>query len=155
RIDAAGRRPVRGAADERAPRRGHRARRRLMDDPNLTCTDEQRSLRAWQEGLNGLDYLEVSDDQRTLTLFLFDGVPQDFDAGNVRIEGGAAGTAVEVTEVIRCGDSDEEREDQVEVVVRLPGDFSTYTLRVVKPDAHGRPGHEPRDDFDPRYDRLA
>src|SRR5262249_30628183 len=115
RIDAAGRRPVRGAADERAPRRGHRARRRLMDDPNLTCTDEQRSLRAWQEGLNGLDYLEVSDDQRTLTLFLFDGVPQDFDAGNVRIEGGAAGTAVEVTEVIRCGDSDEEREDQVEV----------------------------------------
>ncbi len=127
-----------------------------MDDPRLICNDVQRTVRAWREALNGLDYLDVSEDQRVLTLFFFDTVPPEFGPGNVRIESDdATGTSVEVSDVIRCGDEDSERADQVEVFVRQPGDFSTYTLQVVKADARGRPGREPLDDFDPRYGRLT
>ncbi|MGN6810834.1 MAG: putative baseplate assembly protein, partial [Thermomicrobiales bacterium] len=43
------------------------------------------------------------------------------------------------------------------VTVDRPGDFSTYTLRLVKSGPHGRPGERPFDHaegFDPRYTRL-
>ena len=40
-----------------------------MKDLTLFCKDELRRRKVRAATLNGLDYLEVSDDQRTLTVF--------------------------------------------------------------------------------------
>lgn len=78
---------------------------------------------------NGIDYLEVSDDQLTLTVhFLHDlsTVPgaATLSAANVRIEGGTRITDVRVLAAVPAADT-------LTVTVNTPGDYSTYRLRLV------------------------
>jgi len=55
----------------------------------LICHNEQRRERVRQHRqLNGIDYLEVSKDQRTLTVYFLGKAPVEIGAKNVRIEGG-------------------------------------------------------------------
>jgi baseplate J-like protein len=84
--------------------------------------------------LNGIDYLEVSPDQKTLSIhFLFPlpgqtgGIPASpaLSAGNIIIEGGIRITGIRLQGPVASAGK------VLTVKVNAAGDFSTYTLRLV------------------------
>jgi hypothetical protein len=112
-------------------------------------TDLRRALVRETKVVNGIDYLEVSDDQRSVFVHFVlpltgpDRVPAGPALGpeNIVIAGGVRRRDIEVTGVSASG-------DVLTVDVSIDGDFSTYTLtlRGTDPDYPERP---PRG-FDPR-----
>src|SRR5882672_7741316 len=125
-----------------------------MKGPMLACLDEGRRLEVRSQGLNGLDYLEVSEDQLTLTVVFIGKAPEDIGRANVRIDGGRRVRGIRVLEVRLCIEDDPDLDDCMRVTVDRPGDFSPYTLSVVRADARGRATHFPLEGFDPRYSHL-
>jgi predicted phage baseplate assembly protein len=119
----------------------------------VQCRDEQRRHQVRRRGLNGLDYLEVSEDQRVLTVYFLGKAPAEIDQVNVRIDGGIQVRDIEVVDVRFCRQDDPELDDCMKLVVDRPGDFSTYTLRVVEVDGRRTPTG-PFRGFDPRYAAL-
>jgi hypothetical protein len=132
-----------------------------MRNMDLICKDEQRRQEVRKSPLNGLDYLEVSDDQLTLTVYFLDKAPQTIQKENVIIDGGSRVTGISVDEISVRRVEDEERDDCMMVWVDKFGDFSTYTLclveideykrPIVEIDAQGREKYRPLSGFDPRY----
>ncbi len=121
---------------------------------DLICQNEKRreAVRK-QTQLFGLDYLEVGEDQRTLSVhFLGKAPPGEIGPGNVVIEGGRRIRDIRVVGADPERTDDPELDDTLEVVVDRPGDFSTYTLRIVERDEQGHP--QPHPEFDPRYDSV-
>ena len=120
----------------------------------LICSDRLRRKRVRQhQELNGLDYLEVGSDQRTLTVYFLGKMPVDLQPANVIIEGGRRirDLQVETVDVVR--DEAAESDSYMEVTVNKAGDFSTYTLRVVEgKNENGEWIRHPS--FDARYDRV-
>lgn len=116
------------------------------------CCDEKRRGRvAAHATLNGIEFLEVSDDagapvevrQRTLFVhFLKDLAAGSLVVENVTIEGGERIRPVVVTKITIAPSGDDK---VLAVEVKEPGDFSTYALRLVK---IGEP-ELPPDGFDP------
>lgn len=88
--------------------------------------------------LNGIDFLEVEDDQTTLTvtfvhdLALTPGTP--LTEANVEITGGVRVKNPRVTQVSASA-------NRLQVHVAAPGDFSPYLLRLVSSAAGDRPPH--------------
>jgi len=120
----------------------------------LDCRDERRRDAVRQATLNGLDYLEVSGDQLTLTVYFLGKAPGRIAKENVRIEGGERVTDIRVVDLTVQRQDDPETDDWMEVTVDRLGDFSTYTLRLIALDERGRPTGEPLQGFDPRYASL-
>ncbi len=104
----------------------------------------------------GMDYLDVSDDTCTLTVYFLGKAPKTITKDNVRIEGGRRIRDITVVDVKVHREKGPERDDYMRVMVDKPGNFSTYTLRLVMPgiDAQGQPIDVPLEDFDPRYAQL-
>ena len=121
-----------------------------MTATSIDCRDDARRAAVRAASLNGLDYVEVSEDQRTLTVYFLGKAPVDIDESNVRIEGGRRVRDVRVLDVTVHREPRRGRDDWMDVLVDRPGDFSTYTLRLVD---SGR-GNRPLDGFDPRYAAL-
>jgi hypothetical protein len=121
---------------------------------SVICHDDQRRQEVRAKARNGLDYLEVCTDQLTLTVYFLGQAPENISTANVRIDGGVRIRDLNVIEAEVVLREDPELDDYLRVRVDRLGDFSTYTLRLVKTDEFGRPGHEPLDDFDPRYSQL-
>ena len=128
----------------------------MKSGPALTCRDERRrykvrAAKAW----NGLDYLEVGDDQRELTVFFLDKAPESLE--NLRQENisirpcGPGGREVQVVGWHICRLEDDERDDCLHITVDRPGGFSSYELCLVEVDEHGRPTGKPLAGLDPRY----
>jgi hypothetical protein len=132
-----------------------------MNTPQL-CDD--RSPRRWKlraqreqayhSVLNGFDYLEVSEDQRTLTVYFFRELTQELSEGNFRIDGGRRIREIRVIRVSLPDDEQADGEAFLIITVNKPGDFSTYTVSVVEKDEQGRPTQRPLTGFDPRYSSL-
>ena len=118
-----------------------------MNNPTVTCQDERRRHKARAADFNGLDYLEVSADQRKLTVYFLGKAPEGITRKNVRITGGRRIRDVRVVDVRLCRQDDPERDDCMIVTVDRPGDFSTYELCLLGL------GEEVR--IDPRYACLA
>ncbi|MGL4610256.1 MAG: putative baseplate assembly protein [Trueperaceae bacterium] len=117
----------------------------------LHCEQENRRAEVRKNpNLNGLDYLEVSGDQRTLTIYFLDKVP-DLKKENIRITGGRRITNINVVDIDICRSQDPERDACLTVRVNKPGDFSCYKLCIVALDERGRPTDQPHPEFDPRY----
>jgi hypothetical protein len=125
----------------------------MSESETLRCADETRRQRARQVGLNGLDYVEVSADQRTLTLYFLQKAPANLDSRNFVIQGGRRVRNIAVTGVKVNPSGRKDRDDSVDLTVSEPGDFSIYTLRVVEPPREGHP-LRPLGGFDPRYAAL-
>jgi hypothetical protein len=125
-----------------------------MNQPTLRCKDEQRRDRVRQQSWNGLDYLEVSDDQRSLCVYFLGSVPDNIAKDNVRIEGGQRIRDLQVTDVQPQIQDDPTLDSYLKVFVDRAGDFSTYTLRLVKSELDDRGQLQPLDGFDPRYAQL-
>lgn len=118
---------------------------------DLSCSDERRREIDRRTKWNGIDWIEVEeDDRRHLCLHFLAGVPKNLKAENFVIRGGTHIRDIHV--VGRPKVSSPAREDScLDLTVDKAGDFSTYTLCIVALDAHGHPTGEPPEHFDPRY----
>ena len=125
-----------------------------MSPPILTCTDDERRKRVRAEGAGGLDYVEVSPDQLTITLYFIGAAPSDLRRENVRIDGGRHVRDIEVIDISVGEPEDPEQDGWVDVRVDRPGDYSTYTIRLLALDASGEQTTEPLPGLDPRYAEL-
>lgn len=120
----------------------------------LVCRNERRREAVRKEPkLNGLDYLEVSADQHTLTVYFLGKAPVSLEPSNVVIEGGRRIRDIKVKKITVTQTKLAELDDFMEVVTDKEGDFSTYTLRVVDGrDKEGNWKRHPK--FDAHYDRV-
>jgi hypothetical protein len=118
------------------------------------CANPRRAALVRDHGsLNGIDYLEVLDAdaptedmrQRILELHLFK--PAALTRDNIRFEGGVRVVPIRL-------ESDPEVDVADNTLIRLTvverGDFSTYTLRLVR----GEDDASPPDDFDPQLSAI-
>jgi hypothetical protein len=142
-----------------------------MSRPEI-CIAEKRRERVRAANLNGLDYVEVEDDQQTLAAYFLGKAPPAIEVeghparspigkANVRIEGGSRIRDLRIVDVAVHRNDNPREDDWLEVKVDQPGDVSPYTLRLVATDEHGHPivdrdeaGREdfrPFPGFDPRY----
>jgi hypothetical protein len=118
---------------------------------DLDCRVPSRRTFTRDAGWNGLDYLEVSDDQTRLDLYFLGRAPEGLTAANVRITGGRRIRDVGVRDVAVMPSDDPRQDDYARVTVDRPGDFSTYRLCLVETDDRGRATDAPLQGFDPRY----
>lgn len=96
------------------------------------CDEDRRNLVRAHATINGIDFLEVRDEpsqpladrQRFLLVTLLKPPAAPLTADNVRVEGGEAVRDIRVVGVSAAGAT-------LTVEVDKPGDFSTYTLRLV------------------------
>lgn len=119
----------------------------------MVCKDDRnRRAIARRKPLNGIDYLEVGDDQTKLTVFLLGKAPTwEIKPAHLRIDGGRRIRGIQVVGVeVERMDADDV-DDRMIVTVDRPGDFSSYSLCIVAVDEGGRPTTQPPNDFDPRY----
>jgi hypothetical protein len=117
---------------------------------SLCCQqDDRRDAVRGAKGLNGLDYVEVSNDQLTVTVFFLGKLPPELSEEKPGLEqflhlsGGRRVTDIEITKVKPVSDSDPEKDDQLVITLDKYGDFSSYTLSLT--------GVE---NIDPRYDHV-
>jgi hypothetical protein len=133
------------------------------------CANPRRAqvLSTAAVAINGIDFLEVLDHdapagappQRTLLVHMIKDAPWGLSAANVRIEGGVRVTAIKVEWAVRAADASQNDVDAGRMtaaerafynglndasrilVVRTDqdGDFSTYTLRLVRSTTDARP----------------
>lgn len=120
----------------------------------LTCQDEQRRHAVRHRRRNGLDYLEVSDNQRSLCVYFLGPMPTNLTPANVQIVGGRRIRDIEVEELRPRPAADSTQDSCLQVRLNRWGDFSTYTLRLVALDDRGKPTGQTHPDFDPRYAQL-
>jgi hypothetical protein len=119
------------------------------------CDDKRRAAVKESNIINGIDFLEVSDDQRTLFVhFLKPLADGELDATNIRIEGGERiRDVLVVSATIQPAVSPPEDGSVLAVVVKKAGDFSLYTLRLVRaltsPPGGDASATQPPDGFDP------
>jgi hypothetical protein len=120
----------------------------------LVCRKDQRREAVRQHhDLNGLDYLEVGADRRTLTVYFLGKAPVSLEPSNILIEGGRRIRDIRVEKVRVTRTEMAELDDFMEIVTDKEGDFSTYSLRVVdRRDAEGNWLRHPS--FDVRYDHV-
>jgi hypothetical protein len=119
----------------------------------LLCQDPARREAVRRDPrLHGLDYLEVGDDQLSLTVYFLGKAPKDLDEQNLHIAGGQRVTGIDVIAVQVERFREAEIDDYMVVTLDQAGDFSTYSLQMVARDAQG--DWQPDPDFDPRFDRL-
>jgi hypothetical protein len=128
---------------------------KTMIDPDLSCRRETRRDAVRSASLFGLDYAEVSDDQRTANVYFLGKAPKKIEKANLRLQGGQRIRDVQVVNLLVHRQTDPTLDDSMEVAFNKPGDFSTYTLSVVKLDEDGNPTDQPADGFDPRYDAVS
>lgn len=114
---------------------------------DVECHDDTRRRAVRAASLNGIDYVEVSADQRTLTVYFLGKAPVEVGVRNVRVEGGVRVRDIQVLEVLVHRESRRGRDDWMDVTVDRLGDFGTYALRLVDPEHPERS----MDGFDPRY----
>src|SRR5262245_50961905 len=131
-----------------------------MNGPEI-CEDERRRQNVREhvddEGkpdLNGIEYVEVSDDHLTLAVYFLGKAPEGVKKGNIVIEGGRRITGIRVKNVRLCRISDQDLDDLLCVTVDKAGDFSNYTIKLVEMDDHRRPTDRPFRGFDPRFARF-
>jgi hypothetical protein len=118
---------------------------------DLHCRDDQRRRLTREKGINGVDYVDVSEDQLSLTVYFLLKAPPEVTVDNVRIDGGRRIRDIQVTDVRMCRVEDPDLDDCMHVSVDRFGDFSTYRLCLVDPDEDGGPGTSPMTGIDPRH----
>jgi hypothetical protein len=125
-----------------------------MTNFSLSCKDESRRDAVRAASLFGLDYIEVDPSQTSLTVFFLGKAPTSVKKTNVIIAGGSRITGIQVTGITVHRQKDPTLNESMDVRVNQPGDFSTYTLSLVKLDANGQPTNQSMDGFDPLFSEV-
>jgi hypothetical protein len=107
------------------------------------CRAERRRHEVRRRQHNGLDYVEVSDDQRRLTVYFLGAAPRELNRDNFEIRGGQRIRGIRILDLQLCEQRDPELDNCIVLTVDRPGDFATYSLCLVN-----LPADSP---FDPRY----
>jgi hypothetical protein len=94
---------------------------------------------------NGIDFVDVSLEQKSLCIHFFNGVPSGIGLENIRISGGRRIRDVRPVRVFVDKSRDAALDDCLRVEVDKAGDLSTYRLCLI-----GRDG-APIEGIDPRY----
>ena len=81
----------------------------------------------------------MSQNQRELRVVFLGKAPAKIDRANLVIEGGQRITGLRATHLRVYRLDDPDLDDNMVVTVDRPGDFSTYTIRVVEADQQGLP----------------
>ncbi|GLH74143.1 hypothetical protein GETHLI_26450 [Geothrix limicola] len=97
----------------------------------LVCLDEDRRRTLHEQGWNGLDYVEVTDDPPSLCVHFFGPIPDGLTAANLRITGGRRVRDLKILSVQVNHADDPELDDCLNLTLDQKGDFSTYTLCLV------------------------
>ena len=101
------------------------------------CSDSRRDAVRRFGGRTGLDYVEVSDDQRTLHAFFLGKLPPEFAEDRaalpdlLRVEGGSRITGIRIVDVDPHVSEDPELDDWLVIRLDRHGDHSRYALRLV------------------------
>jgi hypothetical protein len=122
--------------------------------PPIQCKDDPRR-RAVRDTKNryGLDYVEVSSDQKTLHVTFLGRAPQGLQPGNFVVQGGERIRNIRVTGLTQTSNSpDSGLDDTADITVDRSGDFSNYVLRAVATDEHGQSTERPMNSLDPLFD---
>lgn len=115
-------------------------------DQALDCASKLRRLALFGNAAwNGIDFLEVADDQLSLCVHFFGKVPCALGVANIRIEGGRRVRGIRAVTVEVERSDDPQRDDCLRIGLDKFGDFSQYRLCLA--DADGRP----LEGLDPRY----
>jgi len=126
-----------------------------MNDPSLSCREEQRREDVRAASVYGLDYVEVADQQQlTLNVFFLGKAPANIGKANVVLTGGRRIRDVQITSVRVQPQADPTLDDYLEIRVNKAGDFSNYTISIVNA-VNGQPTSQPMDGFDPRYSQVC
>jgi len=125
--------------------------------PPISCkNDPRRDAVRHAQGRYGLDYLEVSTDQKTLHITFLGRAPHGLKPGNFVIEGGERIRRIRVTVVTQAFNTpDSGLDDTADVTVDRPGDFSDYVLRAVATDDRGHSTDQPMAGFDPVFNSIT
>lgn len=132
-----------------------------MKTPELCDVDLRRHLvrgktdAQGRPNLNGIDYLEVSDDQRQLRVFFLAKAPHPISKKNFVITGGQRVTDIRVIDIDVCRVGGKDLDDCLTITVDKPGDFSNYVLRIVELDKKGHPTNRPLRGFDRRFAQIV
>lgn len=132
-----------------------------MKTPELCDVDYRRHLvrqhtdSYGRPNLNGIDYLEVSEDQRSLRVFFLGKAPDPISKKNFVISGGQRITDIRVIDIDVCRVSGKDLDDCLTITVDRPGDFSDYVLRIVELDKKGHPTNRPLRGFDRRFAQIT
>ncbi len=104
---------------------------------SLCCQqDDRREEVRRMKGLNGLDYVEVLDDQVTIHAYFLGKLPPELQENKpgieqyLRLEGGQRIKNIQIVDIDPVVDPDPERDDFLVINLDQYGDFSTYTLRL-------------------------
>lgn len=120
-----------------------------MTDP-LNCRHEGRRRKLFDNAAwNGIDFLEVSDDQLSLCVHFFGAVPRNITPANVRIGGGRRITGIVCKTVEIDSAHNPDLDDCLKIGLDRFGDFSTYRLCLVDAETG-----KPMAGLDPRYSGL-
>ena len=101
-----------------------------MNDHATACAAELRraTLFAKRERFNGVDFVEVLPDRRSLCVHFFGEVPDGLTPANVRIEGGERIAPLHVLAVRKERAGKEGADDCLHVTLDRQGDFSSYEV---------------------------
>ncbi len=131
-----------------------------MDQSPLACRLEERRKKLFgNPDWNGMDFLEVAEDQLSLCVHFFSQVPEGVGVDNVRIEGGRRIRDIEVMKVEIDRAHDPELDDCLRITIDRFGDFSTYRLCLVeqvpvvdeREEETGEVAYRALSGLDPRY----
>jgi len=123
-----------------------------MDATELSCRIQERRKKLFNNSSwNGIDFLEVEDDQKTLCVHFFGQVPENVSVENVRIEGGRRIRDIRAKNIEIDRANDPELDDCLRITLDRPGDFSIYRLCLVASRANGSQDRAPFPGLDPRY----
>ena len=135
-----------------------------MEKTNLNCKTDNRRKQIRESGqLNGIDFIEVSTDQKILTVYLLRKASQKLIEAfadeararkQVEISGGRRINEIIVVLVKLIVDPSSSKDDILKIYVEESGDFSTHTLSLIQLDEKLHPTGEPLDGIDPRYDHI-
>lgn len=99
-------------------------------DQNTVRRSALRAARDW----NGLDYVEVGEDQTTLYAWFLGRLPPEFNTPDsarfLRISGGRRITDIPILAVQAFPAQEEGKDDYLQIKLARYGDFSTYTLHL-------------------------
>lgn len=117
---------------------------------SLCCQqDDRRDAVRRMKGLNGLDYVEVRDDQLTLYLYFLGKLPAELAQNKpgieryLIIEGGQRVTDIKILDADPVANPNPEQDDYLVLKLDKYGDFSNYTVRLTGVK-----------NIDPRYDSV-
>jgi hypothetical protein len=112
----------------------------MREEPDMSpncCKDTRREAVRRFRGRTGLDYVEVSSDQRTLYAYFLGKLPPEFRGDgpalvdHLRIEGGERITGIRILDVDPKIGDDPELDDWLEIRLDRYGDHAPYALHLV------------------------